>query len=90
MKKAMLLFFCGFVVRGMAVCPQDIHASFLLASQNREIEAREVLHNSFSVNATDVDFISEEFVNWVAKRPSQMSDIFNKSAYYVVSKKNNY
>lgn len=88
MKKKMLLGFCSciFISKLIAICPQDIHTSFLLASQGHEIEAREILHKSFSLDASDAGFISEQFVNWVAKHPSEMDEAFNKSAYYVVNK----
>lgn len=51
----------------VALSPQEIHATFLLASQKREIEAKRVLQDSFSQNRTDGVFISNQFVNWVTK-----------------------
>ena len=89
MKGAIFLCFCSFAIRAIAICPQDIHATFLLASQDRKTEAKKILLNSFSASTDDLEFISEQFVNWIAKHPSQMNDTFNKSAYHVVSKESN-
>ena len=45
-----------------------------LAQQGREEEAKNVLANSFGFRSADAEFISDQFVSWVAKNPSQMEN----------------
>ncbi|MCB1076132.1 MAG: hypothetical protein KDK59_11490 [Simkania sp.] len=84
MKKILLLIFFSFFCYLEALSPQNLHASFLLADCGREEEAKEILINSFSRKTADVEFIAEQFVNWIRNQPTEMEENFNRSAYFVV------
>jgi|GEM_PF-6962008 len=86
MKKGILVFLAFFTTQLLALSPQDLHATFLLTHQGRELEAKEILANSFSARNVDVDFIADQFVSWISKHPSQMEDCFNESAYHAVNR----
>lgn len=64
-----------------------LNTAFLLITDphiKEQEKAKQILSAFFLEDNGDVDFLIEEFINWVTEQPSKMNNCLNEAAFHTV------
>lgn len=85
--KFMIIMGILFMAKVTALPTHVLNTAFLLISDphiKEQEKAKQILSAFFLEDNGDVDFLIEQFINWITEQPSKMNDCLNEAAFQTV------